>query len=176
MKTLRDILSYLILNEYWRYEYQKPDADARKNVAATEVTREGRLKHATTTRDNLMKMVSSGKDIAVVSHSDAPDLDGPGSDAYLVRHHWGGDMEDSLMYVMPNGRAHRVERLEPGPTGFISVWGMPNTGGRNRARKPIGHIRATMGHQEQMGLVLPKEKHLTNVKKSGKKHHMKIEI
>lgn len=176
MKTLRDILSYLILNEYWRYQYQKPDADARKAVAATEVTREARLRHATETRDNLVKSVSGGKHIAVVSHADSPDLEGPHSDAYLMRHHWGGDMEDSLMYVLPTGVAHKVERLEPGPSGFISVWGIPTPGGRNKARKPIGHIRASMGHQEQMGLVLPKEKHLTGFRKVGKKHHMKVEI
>jgi hypothetical protein len=175
MKTLRDILSYLVLNEYWRYEYQKPQRDPQK-VAAEEVTGEARMKHATTTRDNLMKTVAGGKHIAVVTHSDTPTFDTPSSDAYLVRHQWGGDMEDSLMYVLPGGKAHKVERLDASPTGFITVWGMPSSGGRNRARKPIGHINASMGHQDKMGLVLPKEKHMVAAKKSGKKHHIKIEI
>jgi hypothetical protein len=175
MKTLRDILSYLVLNEYWRYEYQKPQRDPQK-VAAAQVTGEARMKHATTTRDNLMKTVAGGKHIAVVTHSDTPTFDTPSSDAYLVRHQWGGDMEDSLMYVLPGGKAHKVERLDASPTGFITVWGMPSAGGRNRARKPIGHINASMGHQDKMGLVLPKEKHMVAAKKSGKKHHIKIEI
>jgi len=173
MKTLRDILKYLVLNEYWNYEYQKPKVDPKKQ-AVVDITREGRMRHATETHGKLMKSIENDDSIAVVSHADSPDLDGAVGDAYLMHHQWGGEMKPSLMYVTPSGKAHHVERLDPSPSGFITVWAHGNSG--RGARKPVGHIRATAGHQEQMGLVIPKSKHLTRATRSGKKFNMRVEI
>lgn len=173
MKTLRDILKYLVLNEYWNYEYKKPQVDPKKQ-AATDIAREGRMKHAAETHKKLIGSLENDDSIAVVSHSDSPDLETQGSDAYLMKHQWGGDMEPSLMYVTPSGKAHKVERLDPSPSGFISVWAHDHSG--RGVRKPVGHIRATIGHQEQMGLTIPKSKHLTKATRSGKKYSMRVEL
>ena len=173
MKTLRDILTYLILNENWNYEYRKPKADPQKQ-AVGEISRENRLRIANETHQSIMNSIKNDDSIAVVSHAEAPDLDGSVSDAYLMKHHWGGDMEPSLMYVSPSGKTHRVERLDPSPSGFITVWAHGHSG--RGIRKPVGHIRATMGHQENMGMVLPKKEHLTKASRNGKKYTMRVEL
>lgn len=173
MKTLRDILQYLVLNEYWNYQYQKPKVDPQK-TAAMDITRERRMEHAKKTHASIMKSVENDDSIAVVSHAEEPKLESEKGDAYLMKHQWGGDMEPSLMYVTPKGKAHKVERLDPSPSGFISVWAHGHSG--RGARKPVGHILATFGHQEEMGLTIPKSKHLTKATRSGKKYNMKVEL
>ena len=56
MKTLRDILTHLVLNEYWNYEYQRPKADPQKQ-AAGEIARENRMKIANKTHQSIINSI-----------------------------------------------------------------------------------------------------------------------